>query len=122
MVEKSSIGMGYSIGHVRIKYLDLANMTFAQGNYLQCKGYVDDFLDTIDKDSESGKNLKKEFDKIYDNKKKIGNAIEDQSKNLGYLEKKDFEDNAKSENEVNTIHDLKETCWRIALKDGLFYE
>jgi len=121
MADKS-IGMDYSIGHARIKYLDLANMSFAQGNYLQAKGYIDNFLDTINKETESGKTLKKEFDKIYSNKKKIDGAIDEQIKNLGYLEKKDFEDGAKSENEVNTIHDLKETCWRIALKDGLFYE
>lgn len=122
MTDKNNIGMNYSVGHARIKYLDLANMSFAQGNYIQCKGYVDNFLDTVDKESESGKTLKKEFDKIYANKKKVEDAIDEQVKKLGYLEKKDFEDGAKAENEINTIHDLKETCWRIALKDGLFYE
>jgi len=121
MAEKN-IGSDYSIGHIRIKYMDMANMSFAAGQYVQCKGYIDSFLDTVKDDSGSGKLLKKEFDNIYSRRNqlldKIGKEIED----MGYLEKKDFEDAAKSELEVNTIHDIKETCWRIALKDGLFYE
>jgi len=119
---KKEVGMSYSVGHMRIKYLDLANMSFAQGNYLQCKGYIDNFLDTIDENSDVGKEIKKEFDKIYLNKRRVDEVIESQVKNLGYLERKDFEDSAKLENEVNTIHDLKEICWRVSLKNGLFYE
>lgn len=122
MSDKSSVGMDYSIGHVRIKYLDLANLSFAQGNYTICKGYIDDFIDTINVDSESGKNIKSEFDKVYQHKDKVIEAIDEQISTLGFLERKDFEDKAKSDVEINTIHDLKEICWRISLKDGLFYE
>ena len=121
MTEKK-VGIDYSVGHQRIKSLDLANISFAQGKYVECKRFIDNFLDTIDKESDAGKIIKTEFDKTFRNKKKIEDAIEEQIKNLGYLEKKDFEDNAKAENEINTIHDLKEICWRISLKDGLFHE
>lgn len=121
MVDKN-IGMDYSIGHIRIKYLDLANMSFAGGNYVQCKGYIDDFLDTVDEKSGSGKLIKQEFDKIYKGRDEILKAVDKRISGMGFLEKKDFEDSAKSEVEVNTIHDIKEVCWRIALKDGLFHE
>jgi hypothetical protein len=95
-------------------------MSFAQGHYTQCKGYIDDFLDTIKEETESAKTIKTEFDKIYQNQKKLEDAIEQQAKNLGYLERKDFEDTAKTELGANTIHDLKEICWRISLKYKLF--
>jgi len=121
MVDKN-IGMDYSIGHIRIKYLDLANMSFANGNYLQAKGYIDNFLDTVKEDSTSGKEIRDEFDKLFDNKQKIEESITEKTKTLGYLERKDFEDSAKTEIEVNNIHDIKEICWRIALKNGLFHE
>jgi len=121
MSEKNT-GMDYSIGHIRIKYLDLSNLSFAQGNYTQCKGYIDSFVDTIKKESESGITLKTEFDKIYNYLSKCEKQLEQDVSKLGFLERKDYEDTAKSEIEVNTIHDLKETCWRISLKDGLFHE
>jgi len=121
MADKS-VGMDYSIGHVRMKYLDFANMSFAQGNYIQCRGYIEDFLDTVKEESDAGKAIKFELDKIYDNKKKIVDAVEKKIKEMGYLESKDFEDNAKSELEINTIHDMKEICWRVSLRDGLFNE
>jgi len=117
-----SVGMDYSIGHVRIKYLDLANLSFAQGNYSQCKGYIDSFMDTIKEDSGSGKELKAEFDRVYLHRSNLEKQLELEVGKLGWLERKDFEDQAKSEVSVNTIHDIKEICWRISLKDGLFFE
>jgi len=116
------MGMDYSVGHVRMKYLDLANIHFTQGNFLSCSHDIDNFVDTVDADSKSGKDIKNEFDKIYINKQKIMDMIDKQVEQLGYLERKDFEDSTKSEVEVNTIHDLKEICWRICLRDGLFNE
>jgi len=121
MADKN-VGMEYSIGHTRYKYLDLANMSFAGGNYVQCKAYIENFLDTIDENKESGKELKKEFDRIYVNRENIQRGIEKKISGMGFLEKKDYEDNAKAELEINTIHDLKAVCWRIGMKDGLFYE
>jgi len=122
MVETKSIESGYSIGHLRIKYLDLANIAFAQGNFIGCKGYIDDFLDTVDGENEAGKTISEEFDKIFEHKKQQEIEIEKTIKNMGYLERKDFEDGGKQEIEVNAIHDMKEICWRISLKNGLFYE
>ena len=122
MSEKSGLGLDYSIGHTRMKYLDLANIHFTQSNFVACKRDIENFLDTVKEDSDYGKEIKKEFDKVFSNKKKIEDAIDKQITNLGYLERRDFEDGAKSELEVNTIHDMKEICWRIALRDGLFNE
>jgi len=121
MTEKN-IGMDYSIGHLRIKYLDLANLSFAQNNYTQCKGYIDNFLDTIKSDSDTGREIKSEFDNVFNKRKQVEDAVEKKIDSMGYLERKDFEDNAKTELEINTIHDLKEICWRISLRDGLFNE
>ena len=115
-------GMDYSVGHIRMKYLDLANLSFAQGNYSQCKGYIDSFIDTVDEESTGGKTIKGEFDKIYHNRSLQETQLEEEINKLGFLERKDYEDAAKSEININSLHDLKAVCWRISLKDGLFYE
>lgn len=123
MVEKkSNVGMDYSVGHLRMKYLDLANIAFAQGNFIGCKGYIDDFLDTVDGNKEAGKVIGEEFDRVFRHKKILEDELERTVKDMGYLERKDFEDTGKHELEVNVIHDMKEICWRISLKNGLFFE
>jgi len=122
MSDNKNVGGDYSIGHLRMKYLDLANISFAQGNFIGCKGYIDDFIDTIDGSKEAGKIISDEFDKVFTRKKLQEQELERTVKDMGYLEKKDFEDNGKRELEVNAIHDMKEICWRISLKNGLFFE
>jgi len=114
--------MDYSIGHLRIKYLDLANIAFAQNNYIGANGYIDSFLDTIKEETNSGQTIKKEFDKITFMKRQRLIDLTESVKELGYLEKKDVENGGKEEIEINTIHDKKEVCWRIAMKEGLFNE
>jgi len=121
MSEKKT-GMDYSIGHLRIKYLDLANLSFAQGDHLQCKGYIDSFIDTIDAESGSGQKIKKEFDDVYRNRDTIANHLEQEVKKLNYLERQDYEQAAKNEINIDSLLDLKAICWRISLKDGLFHE
>lgn len=116
------IGMDYSIGHTRMKYLDLANLSFAQGNYSQCKGYIDGFVNTLDDDSVGGKHITEEFNKIFTNRDLLANNLEQEVKKLGYLERRDYEEAAKSEINIDNLHDLKAVCWRISLKDGLFDE
>ena len=112
----------YSVGHLRIKYLDLANISFAQNNYTIAKGYVDDFLDTVDENSDEGKEIKTEFDKIYTRKKNQLKELETSVESMGYLEQKDLKNDGRESIEVNAIHDMKEVCWRIALHSGLFNE
>ncbi len=112
----------YSIGHLRIKYLDLANINFAQNDPVTAKGFVDDFLSTVDGDSEAGKKLKIEFDLITNRKQKQIHELKAKAETLSYLEKKDTLEKGRVEIEVNSIHDLKEACWRIAMQYGLFNE
>ena len=120
MVEK--VGDGYSIGHLRIKYLDLANISFAQNNYPLCHGYIKDFLDTVEENGEAGHLIKDEFDRVMRYKKEQIESLGKQVQDLGYLERKDVENQARDQIEVNALHDMKEICWRISLEKGLFYD
>jgi len=119
---ESKENISYSIGVTRMKYLDLANMTFAQGNISQCKSYLDSFIDTIDEKTEAGQQLKKEFDEVHLHKKNVEKAAEEKTKDMGWLEKHDFEDMIRQELSVDTIHNLKSICWRACMKYGLFFE
>lgn len=112
----------YRIGHIRLKYLDLANICFAQENYPIAEGYIDDFLATIDENSETGQLLKTEFDRVSKIKKDNLQILKDKVQSLSYLKKKDIADKGYDEIEINFIHDKKEICWSIAMQKGLFYE
>ena len=112
----------YSIGHLRMKYLDLANITFAQGNMQICKGHLDNFLDTVDEESEAGKQIISEYKMVDARRKKLIEQLKTKMEDMDYLEKKDMENRGMTEIEVDAIHDCKEICWRIGLKMGLFYD
>ncbi|MBD3321810.1 MAG: hypothetical protein GF350_12005 [Chitinivibrionales bacterium] len=112
----------YSIGHLRIKYLDLANVKFAQNDPVTAKGFIDDFLDTIDEESESGKKIKSELDQLYLRKQNQLVQLKETADELSYLEKEDTMNRGRTEIEINHIHDIKEVCWRAAMKYGLFYD
>jgi len=112
----------YSIGHLRMKYLDLANIKFAQGDFISCKGFINNFLDTVKDESPAGISIKIEFDKINNMIKQQIRDMEIGMGNLGWLEKRDYETKGREEIEINKIHDMKEICWRIGLKEGLFYD
>ena len=112
----------YSVGHLRMKYLDLANMAFAQNNYIAADGWIKNFLDTIKDGSNAAKTITQEFDKITSRKKKNIEELDKSTENMGYLEQKDILDEGKTNIEVNSIHDRKQVCWRIALQEGLFYD
>jgi len=114
--------MDYSIGHLRMKYLHSANETFAQGNYVQTDGYLKAFLDTIPDDHPVASFISTEFDNIMVRRKEQMEQLKNEIQNMGYLESKDTENRGREEIEINTIHDKKVVCWRVGLKEGLFYD
>jgi hypothetical protein len=113
---------GYSVGHLRIKYLDLANMAFAQNNYIQADGYIKSFLDTIKDGSKAAEIITREFDRISNRKKVSLEELTKSTENLGYLEQKDLFDEGRTSIEINSIHDRKVVCWMVAQKEGLFFD
>jgi len=113
---------GYTVGHLRMKYLDLANMSFSQNNYIAADGYIKSFLDTIKEDTQAAEKITKEFNTISNRKHKSIKELQKSTESLGYLEQKDILDEGKTNIEVNSIHDRKAVCWRIALQEGLFYD
>lgn len=121
MVDRK-IGGSYNVGQVRMNWLDFSNMYFAQGNFIECKRAIDNFLDTVKDDGVSGKDIKKEFDVVFAHKKKVEDEVEEKRHEMGFLEEKNFVDTMRSNLEIDTIHELKSICWRICLRDGLFNE
>ena len=111
---------GYSTGHLRRKYLDMANMSFAQSKYITSKQYILSFVDTVKEGSKASDEIKAEFDKAVKIKNDRIDEIKKEASTLGYLERNDFEKDAKMEAEVNAVHDMKEICWCIADRNGLF--
>ena len=117
MAEESS---GYTTGHVRRKYLDLANMYYAQGSYPIAERFVNDFIGTIPEDKPAAKKIRDEFNKIAAKKRKEIGELERYVESLGYLEKKDVMTDGRSNIEINAIHDKMVASWIIAEKESLF--
>jgi len=112
----------YRVGLLRSKYLDLANMDFAQGDYDGVKEQIKNFMDTIDDNSKAAQMLRKEFDEAYLKRKKDRLHFDNELQTQGFLEQSVNSNRGFDEIDLNTLHDLKTICWTIANKQGLLYE
>jgi len=43
-------------------------------------------------------------------------------KNVGYLEQEDYQSEGKKQINIDAVHDMKNICWIMAHKHGLFNE
>ena len=119
MVETKSIGLR-RMGQERWKYLDMANMSFAAGDYITTQGYINAFLETIPDSSETSKKIKNEFDSIDQNRRDLIKTLEEEVKDLGYLEQNDILQTGRRNIEIDSIYNMKTVCWTIAMQDSLF--
>ena len=120
MAEKT--GLGYTIGHIRMKYLNDADNAYAAGEYLVSSRILENFIGTIKEDTEVAKQLKEKLDEIIRLKDMAIREMEKSYQNdAGYFEKTDAKIN-RERIEVNAIHDIKTVCWIVSLENGLFYE
>ena len=108
------------MGQERWKYLDMANMSYAAGDFISCNGYLSAFLETIVTDSEAGKQIKEEFDHIEIDRRKKNQELESKVKDLGYLEQRDILTRGKEQIEIEAIYNKKAVCWTISMQHGLF--
>lgn len=110
----------YRIGLIRYKYLDLSNMSFAQGDFAGCMGYVKAFLETIKDGTPIAATIREEFAKIDEERKERIKKLDDLTKNIGYLEQKDATEKGRQELEMDAIHNKKNVCWTISMMENLF--
>ena len=108
------------MGQERWKYLDMASLSFAAGEYLNTKGYIEAFLETIEENSKAAIEITELFDAIETERTKARQDLADQKKEWGELEKADIGNKAILQIEINAIYEKKAACWTTALKHGLF--
>jgi len=111
-----------TLGIERMKYLDLANMSFSNGEYDLTEGAINSFLETIKDGSDAAKMITIEFDKIELNKKADTHRLNEHLKTLRTLERTDVKNKGNQEIRIEYLHDKKTVCWTVAMKHGLFYE
>lgn len=115
----------YKLGQVRYKYLDSANMAFIQEqhypqNLIACEKYIDSFIGTIADGTEEAKLITNEFNEIEQARRNNLKQLNEEIKDLGYLEQKDTKDRGQLEIETNATLSRKAFCWTLALNRGLF--
>ena len=115
-------GKDYSIGHLRAKYLDMANMTFQGDDTTECSRNLDAFLDTIPEDSKAADYIKEHFDRVEMKKRIDMQKLLEEIKELGQLEKVDIKTKGEHMLHAESLHDKKIICWNAAHKYGLLYE
>lgn len=108
------------MGQERWKYLDMANMSFANGDCVAADGYIKAFLETIKEDSPEAKEVKIEFDRIERERKIRINELNSDTEHLGYLEQRDVRNKVREQIEIDATYSRKTVCWTIALNAGLF--
>lgn len=120
MVDNKSMQTGKrQMGMERWKYLDMANLSFAGGNYGACKGYLEAFLETISENSEEGKTLQLGFERIETDRQSKVSELQKDSENWGYLEQLDGND-VRREIEINSLYEQKTLCWTTSINFNLF--
>ena len=107
-------------GSERWKYLDMSNMSFASREYESAEGFIRGFLTLVDADSEEGKELTSEFNRIEEGRHESVKKLKDEMSKVGYLEQHDLQQNKKLTIEVDALHERIATCWIISQKYGLF--
>lgn len=108
------------MGQERWKYLDMANLCFASGEYGRTRGYIEAFLETVDENTEVGKRFKTEFDRIELDRRSNHNKLEKDIEPLGYLEQRDLRERGREQIEIDAIYEQKTVCWTLSLQHGLF--
>lgn len=108
------------MGQERWKYLDMANMSFAAGDYTSTDGYVKAFLETIKDDSDEAREIKIEFDRIDRERKNRIDELTTKTEHLGYLEQKDVRNTGREQIEIDAVYSRKTVCWTMAMNAGLF--
>ena len=119
MVETKTIGKK-RIGQERWKYLDMANMSFAAGDYIATDGYIKAFLETIKNDSEEAQIIRNEFDQIDFDRRKQLQDLQTQIKDMGYLEQADYDKEGRRQIEIEAIYNRTTVCWTLAVDNNLF--
>ena len=118
-MEKAQSGLR-RMGTERWKYLDMANLSFAAGEFVNCNGYINAFIETIDETCPESKELKDDLDSIEEKRRKQIQDLINETEELGYLEQKDIRTNGRERIEIDVVHDRKTVCWTLAIKYGLF--
>jgi len=115
----------YSIGHLRMQFLTEANEMYARAqsmmDFRMCDRMLDNFLSTIKEESKAAQFFNKEMNIVSLKKRESISELDRARENMGYLENKEA-DIERDRIEVSSIADKRLTCWRVALKEGLFYE
>jgi len=110
------------IGFERMKYLDMANIAFAEQNWTGCRGYLDAFLETIPETTKAATEIKELLNEIETTRTNQRNELNNTIKNMGYLEQRDLTERGNTQIEIEYVHSQKTICWKVALTHGLFNE
>ena len=119
MVE-SKVNPGRRLGFERLKYLDMANLSFAEQNWIGCRGYIDAFLETIVEESKAADMIKEQFADVEADRKEQQSTLDEKATSLGYLEQRDLMERGKLQIEMEYVHSQKTVCWQVALEMKLF--
>ena len=108
-----------------MQFLTEANEMYARAqsmmDFRMCDRMLDNFLSTIKEESKAAQFFNKEMNIVSLKKRESISELDRARENMGYLENKEA-DIERDRIEVSSIADKRLTCWRVALKEGLFYE
>ena len=112
----------HKIGQERYKYLDLANMAFARMNiegFRECEGFISAFESTLEAGSEAKREFLKIKEQIDNEKVEAIRDWENWKQGLNYWAQYDAQPRREII-EIKSLEALKEACFAIGKRYGLF--
>lgn len=122
-MEIKSGGGTHKIGQERYKYLDLANISYANASnltdYRKALGFMDAFEFTLEPGSEAKKELLRKKEQLEQEKKDAVQRWEQWKQGLTYFEQFDVQPE-RDRIEIVAVGQRLDSCWEIAKRYGLF--
>jgi hypothetical protein len=116
-------GATHKIGQERYKYLDLANISYANAqnllDYRRANGFMDAFEFTLEPGSEAKKELMRKKETVDQERKEAVRKWEQWKEGLGFWEQEDAE-TERMRLEIEAVGKRLDACWEISKRYGLF--
>jgi hypothetical protein len=110
------------LGGKRIEYLDLANKAWASNQYDMANKMLDNFLATVTDDSSLAKKIKEEFDKIEKKRLDTWNSAVKETDSMDSWTQTEVRGDSRIALTLEVLHDKIDSCWKLCISQGGFYD
>lgn len=110
------------IGSKRLEYLDLANKAYSSRDYQSASAFLESFMTTVRDDSGMSKDIKTEFDRIEKKRVETWEKAITETESMDTWTQSEVRSESRIALSLEVLHDKIDSCWKIAIGSGGFYD